>query len=139
MPFLRNGYHKEKYLNYLRLCLELSTLEQDFDGLSERLTDALTKAVNVFTFKEKIKVTKSNKPWFDKDVKDVKKSIIRRTFGFNRYKRYRAPSNKTKYTKKRNRVCELMRSKKREYFDDRHTCFLNSLKLLFNELNRFNW
>ena len=132
-PFLRNGYHKENYLNYSRHCLELSNLGQDVDRLTESLADALTTVVNVFTFKEKRKVTKSNKPWFNKDVK---KSIIRRNFAFNRYKRYRTPCNKAKYTKMRNRVCELMRSKKREYFDNRLTRFLNSQKRLFNELNR---
>ena len=35
MTFLRSGYHKEKYLNYLRHCLELSNLEQDDDRLTE--------------------------------------------------------------------------------------------------------
>ena len=50
MPFLRNGYHKEKYLNYSRHCLELLNLEQDVDRLTESLVDALTTAVNVFTF-----------------------------------------------------------------------------------------
>ena len=133
MPSLRNGYQEEKCLNYSRHCLELSKLEQDVDRLTESLTDALTTAVNVFTFKEKTKVTKSNKPWFDKDVKT---SIIRRNFAFNRYKRYRTPYNKTKDTKMRNRVCELMRSKKREYFDDRPTRFLKSPKRFFNQLNR---
>ena len=107
MPFLRNGYLKEKYPNYLRHCLGLSNLEQDVDRVTESLTDALTTTVNVFTIKEKLKVTKSKKPWFDKDVK---KNIIRRNFAFNRYKRYRTPSSKTKYTKMSNRVCELMRS-----------------------------
>ena len=57
---------------------------------------------------------------------------------FNRHKRYRIPSNKTKYTKMRNRVCELMRSKRREYFDNRPTRFLNSPKRFFNELNRLS-
>ena len=80
-----------------------------------------------------MKVTKSNKPWFDNDVK---KSIIRRNFAFNRYKRYRTPSNKIKYTKMRNRVCELVRSKKQEHFDDRPTRVFNSPKRFFNELNR---
>ena len=53
MPFLRNGYHKEKYLNYMRHCLELSNLEQDVDRLTESPADALTTAVNVLTSKEK--------------------------------------------------------------------------------------
>ena len=50
MPFLRNGYQKEKYLNYLRHCLELSNVEQDVYRLTESLADALTTAVNNFTF-----------------------------------------------------------------------------------------
>ena len=41
-----------KNLNYLRHCLELSNSEQDVDMLTEGLADALTTAVNVFTFKE---------------------------------------------------------------------------------------
>ena len=131
--FLRNGYHKEKYLNYLRHCLELLNFEQDVDRLTESLADALTTAVHVFTFKEKVKPVESNKSWFDKNVKQ---SIIRRNFAFNRYKRYRTPFNKTKYTKMRNRVCELLRSKKREYFENRQTRFLYSPKRFFNELNR---
>ena len=77
MAFLRNGNHKEKYLNYLRQCLELSILEQDVDMLTESLADALTTAVDVFTFKDKINVTKSKKLWFDKDVK---KNITRHDF-----------------------------------------------------------
>ena len=36
----------------------------------------------------------------------------------------------------RNRVCELLRSKKREYFENRLTRFLYSPKRFFNELNR---
>ena len=58
MPFLRNGYHEEKYLNYLRHCLELSNLERDDERLTESLADARTTAVNVFTFKEKTKLAK---------------------------------------------------------------------------------
>ena len=74
MLFLRNGCQKEKYLNYLRHCLELPNSEQDVDWLTESLTDALTEAVNVFTFKEKkTKLAETNKIWFDKNVK---KSII---------------------------------------------------------------
>ena len=34
------------------------------------------------------------------------------------------------------RIRELLRSKKREYFDDRLTRFVNSPKRFFNELNR---
>ena len=75
-------YHKEKYLNYLRHCLKLSNLEQELDRLTESLADALTTAVNVFTFKEKIKLAKPNKTWFEKDVV---KNIIRRNFEFNMY------------------------------------------------------
>ena len=56
MPFLRNGYHKEKYLNYLRHFLDLSKLEQDVDRFTESLADALTTAVNVLTFEEEIKL-----------------------------------------------------------------------------------
>ena len=125
-------YHKEKHLNYLRHCLKLSNLEQELDRLTESLADALTTAVNVFTFKEKIKLAKPNKTWFEKDVM---KNIIRQNFAFNN--RYRTPSNKTKYTKMRNHVCELLRSKKREHFDDRpFTHFLISRNRFFNELNR---
>ena len=73
------------------------------------------------------------KTWFDKDVK---KGIIRRNFAFNRYNRYCTPPNKTKYTKMRNRVGELLRSNKREYFNDRRTRFLNSPIRFSNELIR---
>ena len=55
----------------------MSNLEQEADRLFESLADALTTAVNVFTFIENIKLAKSNKTWFDKDVK---KNIIRRNF-----------------------------------------------------------
>ena len=132
-PFVRNGYHKGKYLNYLRHCLELSILEQDVDRLTESLADALITTVNVFTSKEKIKPAKSNKTWFHNDVK---KSITRRSFAFNRYNRYRTPSDKINCTNMRNRVCELLQSKKLEYFNDRLTQFLNSPKRVFRELNR---
>ena len=112
----------------------MSNLEQDVDRLTESLADALTTAVNVFTFKEKLKLAKPNKTWFEKDVM---KSIIRRNFAFNKYNRYRTPSNKTKYTKMRKHVCELVQSKKREHFDDRpFTHFLNSRKHFSNEMNR---
>ena len=36
----------------------------------------------------------------------------------------------------RNRVCKLLRSRKREHFDDCFTRFLKSPKRFFNELNR---
>ena len=62
--------------------MKLSTLEQDVDRSTEIPTDALTTTVNVFNFKENIKLAKSIKPWFDKDVM---KNIIRRNFAFNRY------------------------------------------------------
>ena len=78
-------------------------------------------------------LAKSNETWFDKDVK---KNMIRRNSSFYRYKRYRTPSNKTKLTILSNRVCKLLWSKKREYFDDRITQFLSSPKRFFNELNR---
>ena len=135
MPFLRDGYHKEKYLNYLMPCMKLSKLEQDVNRLTESLADALTTAVNVFTFKEKMKLAKSNKSLFDKDVK---KNKMRQNFAFKRYNRYCTPSNKNKNTKMRNLVCKLLRSKKREYFFDRLTRFLNSSKSFLNGLNRLN-
>ena len=60
--FLEIGYHRE----ILKL---LSNLEQQVDRLTESLADALTTAVNVFFFKDKIKFAISNKTWFDKNVK----------------------------------------------------------------------
>ena len=62
IPFVFNrpgqqGYFFEvgiiKETNYLRHCLELSNLEQDVDKIPKSLADALTTAVNVFTFKKK--------------------------------------------------------------------------------------
>ena len=50
-------------------CLELSNFEQDFDKLTASLPVALTTAVNVSTFKEKVKSAELNKSWFDEDVK----------------------------------------------------------------------
>ena len=132
MPFLRNGYHKEKHFNCSRHCLDLSNLQQDVDRVTESLADALTTTVNIFTIK-KIKLAKANKTWLDTAVK---RSIIRPFFAFNRYTRYDTSSNKTQYTKMRNCLCELLRSKKREYFDDPLTRFLNSPEFFFNELNR---
>ena len=79
-----------------------------------------------------IKLAILNIRWFDKDVK---KNVLRRNFAYNRHNGYRIPSNKTNYTKMKNRVCELLRSKKREYFNDRLTRILNSPKRFFNELN----
>ena len=61
MPFLRNEYHKEQNLNYLRHSLEVSNLDQETYRLTENLVDALTTAVDVITFKEQIQLTKSNK------------------------------------------------------------------------------
>ena len=100
--------------------------------LTDSLADALTTAVNVFTFKEKTKIAKSNKTWFDKDGK---KSMIRQNFAFNKYTD-RTPSIKTKYPKMRNSVCELLRSNKREHINDRLTRFLNLPKRFINELNQ---
>ena len=52
MPFLRNEYHEEQNLNYLRHSLELSKFDQEVYRLTENLVDALTTAVDVITFKE---------------------------------------------------------------------------------------
>ena len=60
----------------MKHCLELKNLEKDVDSSTESLADALTTAVNVVTFK-KVKLAKSNKNWFDKDVK---KNTTRQNF-----------------------------------------------------------
>ena len=88
---------------------------------------------STFPLSKNKKLAKSNKTWFDKYAQ---KNIIRRNFACNRYNRYRTPSNKTKYKKMRNHACELLRSKKREYFNAHLTRFLNSPKRFFNELNQ---
>ena len=59
----------------------MSNLEQDDDMLTGSLADALTTAVTT-AVKDKIELAKSNKTWFDKNVK---KNTIRRNFAFERH------------------------------------------------------
>ena len=66
----------------------------------------------------------------------MKKSIIRQKVSFNRYERYRTPTNRTKFTLIRNRVCDIQWSNKRDNFYDILTGFLNSPKRFFKDLNR---
>ena len=132
MPFRRNGYHEEKYLNYLRHCLELSKLEQDVDRLTKSLADALTTVVNVLSFKEKnlqnqinLGLTKMEKVALSEDISRITDASD-----------IALCLNKVKYTKRTNRVSEHLLSLKRESLDDQLTRFLNSPKRFFNELNR---
>ena len=67
----------------------MSELEQDSNRLTGNQAAALTTTVNsTFSLSKEVRLAKSNKTWFDKEVK---KNIIRLNFSFNRDKRYRTP------------------------------------------------